>query len=147
MIRLYRCDELRAKIKLITDGEYSASKHEVDKLRQELGQEPLPSLQQMLDEKSAALSIQMIDYLVASKSDIKTKIKRYLKGRRLNAAGELASTTNKKRTSVTPRPDESLTPSGSNGPNHIETPAKRPRGRPRGSRNKIKSADMVEDDT
>lgn len=73
MIRLYRCDELRAKIKLITDGEYSASKHEVDKLRQELGQEPLPSLQQMLDEKSAALSIQTVDYFIASNSDIENQ--------------------------------------------------------------------------
>jgi hypothetical protein len=49
-----RCDDLRSKIKAITDGEYMVSKREVDKLRQELGQEPLPSLQHMLDEKSAA---------------------------------------------------------------------------------------------
>ncbi|KAF8582295.1 hypothetical protein K439DRAFT_1351553 [Ramaria rubella] len=48
------CEELRGKIKTITDGEYAASKREVDSLRQELGQEPLPSLQNMLDEKSAA---------------------------------------------------------------------------------------------
>ena len=52
-----RCDDLRSKIQTITDGEYSNSKREVDKLRQELGQEPLPSLQNMLDEKSAALSL------------------------------------------------------------------------------------------
>ena len=52
-----RCEELRSKIKVITDGEYSVSKREVDKLRQELGEEPLPSLQTMLDEKSAALSV------------------------------------------------------------------------------------------
>jgi hypothetical protein len=52
-----RCEELRSKIKAITDGDYAASKCEVDKLRQELGQEPLPSLQHMLDEKSAALSV------------------------------------------------------------------------------------------
>ncbi|GJJ12372.1 hypothetical protein Clacol_006613 [Clathrus columnatus] len=111
------CDELRAKIKVITDGEYAAAKHEVDILRQELGQEPLPSLQQMLDEKSAALS------------------------RRLNATGEIAGT--KKRTASSSRADE-LAASGSNGPS--ETPAKRARGRPRGSRNKIKSSDMIEDD-
>lgn len=52
-----RCEELRVKIQGITDGDYSASKREVDRLRQELGQEPLPNLQHMLEEKSAALSV------------------------------------------------------------------------------------------
>jgi len=55
--RYARCDELRSKIKTITDGDYASSKREVDTLRQELGQEALPSLQNMLDEKSAALSL------------------------------------------------------------------------------------------
>jgi len=92
-----RCEELRVKIQGITDSDYSASKREVDRLRQELGQEPLPNLQHMLEEKSAA----------------------YLKGRRLDAGDA------KKRAAGTPRPED-----GS------DSPAKRPRGRPKGSRNK-----------
>lgn len=51
---LNRVQELRAKIQTITDGEYTAAKREVDVLRAELGQPPAPSLQQTLEEKSAA---------------------------------------------------------------------------------------------
>ncbi|KLO07325.1 hypothetical protein SCHPADRAFT_836893 [Schizopora paradoxa] len=47
------CAELRAKIQLISDGEYAAAKHQVDSLRAELGMPPLPSLQQTMAEKSA----------------------------------------------------------------------------------------------
>ncbi|KAF9818955.1 hypothetical protein IEO21_02369 [Rhodonia placenta] len=46
------CDDLRHKIQAITDGEYASAKADVDRLRQELGQSPLPSLQQTLEEKS-----------------------------------------------------------------------------------------------
>lgn len=49
---LARCDDLRHKIQAITDGEYASAKADVDRLRQELGQSPLPSLQQTLEEKS-----------------------------------------------------------------------------------------------
>ncbi|KAF8517564.1 hypothetical protein BU17DRAFT_49642 [Hysterangium stoloniferum] len=112
------CDDLRAKIKQITDGDYAAAKHDVDMLRQELGQEPLPSLQHMLDEKNAA----------------------YLRGRRLSANGESANiNTNKKRMAPTPKPDEI--------PATGETPAKRPRGRPRGSKNKNKPAGTGDEGT
>ena len=45
--------DLHQKIKTITDGEYASAKQEVDRLRQELGQPPLPSLQSTLEEKSA----------------------------------------------------------------------------------------------
>lgn len=41
------------KIAALTEGEYAVSKQEVDRLRQELGQPPLPSLQSTLDEKSS----------------------------------------------------------------------------------------------
>ncbi|PCH37636.1 hypothetical protein WOLCODRAFT_135756 [Wolfiporia cocos MD-104 SS10] len=47
------CTDLRAKIQQITDGEYTAAKHDVDRLRRELGQPPLPSLQATLEDKSA----------------------------------------------------------------------------------------------
>jgi hypothetical protein len=51
---IFRCSDLRSKIQAITDGDYAVAKREVDALRAELGQAPLPSLQATLDEKSAA---------------------------------------------------------------------------------------------
>jgi hypothetical protein len=50
---LASCTELQQKIQTLTDGEYTNAKAEVDKLRQELGQEPVPSLQTLIEEKSA----------------------------------------------------------------------------------------------
>ncbi|KZT69870.1 hypothetical protein DAEQUDRAFT_811142 [Daedalea quercina L-15889] len=47
------CTDLRQKIQSISDTEYATAKADVDRLRQELGQPPLPSLQQTLEEKSA----------------------------------------------------------------------------------------------
>lgn len=51
-LALGRCAELRARIQQITDGEYATAKRDVDALRAELGQPPLPSLQTTLEEKS-----------------------------------------------------------------------------------------------
>jgi hypothetical protein len=48
------CSELRSKITEITEGDYSTVKREVDRLRHELGQPPLPSLQSTIDEKKFA---------------------------------------------------------------------------------------------
>ncbi|KAI9069664.1 hypothetical protein FKP32DRAFT_1616892 [Trametes sanguinea] len=45
--------ELQHKIKTISEGDYASAKNDVDRLRQELGQPPLPSLQTTLEEKSA----------------------------------------------------------------------------------------------
>ncbi|KAI0636491.1 hypothetical protein C8Q77DRAFT_1051054 [Trametes polyzona] len=45
--------DLQYKIKTISEGEYLAAKQDVDRLRQELGQPPLPSLQSTIEEKSA----------------------------------------------------------------------------------------------
>ncbi|KAI0949827.1 hypothetical protein AcV7_008482 [Taiwanofungus camphoratus] len=47
------CNDLKQKIQAISDGDYAIAKHDVDRLRQELGQPPLPSLQTTLEEKSA----------------------------------------------------------------------------------------------
>ena len=47
------CDALRAKIQALSEGEYVIAKNEVDRLRAGLGQEPLPSLQQILEERRA----------------------------------------------------------------------------------------------
>ncbi|KAI0748718.1 hypothetical protein C8Q80DRAFT_1103910 [Daedaleopsis nitida] len=45
--------DLHTKIRSITNGDYATAKQDVDRLRQELGQDPLPSLQTTLEEKSA----------------------------------------------------------------------------------------------
>ncbi|KAH9005030.1 hypothetical protein EDB86DRAFT_2796427 [Lactarius hatsudake] len=91
------CTELRTRIQQITDGEYATAKRDVDALRAELGQPPLPTLQTTLEEKS----------------------QQYLQERRLG--GEQHS----KRTA-----DEIL-PEGAPA-----TSTKRPRGRPKGSKNR-----------
>ncbi|CCO26487.1 hypothetical protein BN14_00511 [Rhizoctonia solani AG-1 IB] len=44
-------NELKIKIKAITEGEYGAAKNEVEIIRKELGLSPLPSLQATLEEK------------------------------------------------------------------------------------------------
>ena len=48
-----RVSGLQSKIQTLSDGEYAVAKGDVDRLRQELGQPPLPSLQMTLEEKSA----------------------------------------------------------------------------------------------
>ncbi|KAF8904656.1 hypothetical protein CPB85DRAFT_1376900 [Mucidula mucida] len=47
------CSEIRQRIAQISEGEYADAKRDVDRLRQELGHPPLPSLQNTLDEKSS----------------------------------------------------------------------------------------------
>jgi len=47
-----RCNDLRSKINQLTDGEYAVAKRDVDRLRQELGQLPLRSIQDTLEEKT-----------------------------------------------------------------------------------------------
>ncbi|KAI9508462.1 hypothetical protein F5148DRAFT_979736 [Russula earlei] len=92
------CAELQARIQQITDGEYATAKRDVDALRAELGQPPLPGLQATLEEKS----------------------QQYLQERRLSAS------QNGKRTA-----DEMVVDVAQ------ETSSKRPRGRPKGSKNRV----------
>lgn len=47
-----RCTDLRNRIRTIEDGDYALAKRDVDALRSELDEPPLPSLQQVLEEKS-----------------------------------------------------------------------------------------------
>ncbi|PFH48485.1 hypothetical protein AMATHDRAFT_81757 [Amanita thiersii Skay4041] len=96
------CDELRQKIDQLTEGDYAAAKKDVDRLRQELGQSPLPSLHATLEEKKV----------------------QYLNERRLN--GNENQISNIKRTGT--EPSETVPPTG-----------KRPRGRPKGSKNRAKA--------
>jgi hypothetical protein len=111
-----RCAELRARIQQITDGEYATAKRDVDTLRAELGQPPLPSLQTTLEEKSQ-------QYVALSPCSAFANgvfpVNRYLQERRLGV-----EQNNK-------RPAEEMLLDG--------TPAsstKRPRGRPKGSKNR-----------
>ncbi|KAJ7580716.1 hypothetical protein C8J56DRAFT_960693 [Mycena floridula] len=84
------CSQLRRTVQDVQEGEYAAAKRDVDKLRRELGQPALPSLQNTLDEKNT----------------------QYLTDRRLNGSDA--------------------------GPAKRGAPSegKRPRGRPRGSKNR-----------
>lgn len=95
------CTELRQKITTLEEGEYKTAKADVDRLRQELGQPPLPPLQTLLDERSS----------------------QYLQERRVN--GE-------KR----PAEDVVLLEASASSTSHPQVPGKRPRGRPKGSKNR-----------
>jgi len=114
------CTVLKQKIQTITDGEYSTAKREVDALRAELGQPPVPSLQQTLDEKSSA----------------------YLNERRINGASEIADTTSTPTSTVGNKRAVSET---AGGVMIMDTPGKRPRGRPKGSKNKNKTGPAASD--
>ncbi|KAI6166820.1 hypothetical protein EDD17DRAFT_1451055, partial [Pisolithus thermaeus] len=87
------CAELRQQVVALQDGEYATAKRDVDRLRVELGQPPLPPLQTTLDEKTS----------------------QYLRERRVNG--------DKRITSDTP-------------PDVQPGTTKRPRGRPKGSKNR-----------
>lgn len=50
-VQLPRCSDLRLKIQTITEGEYAIAKRDVEQLRAELGQTPLPNLQETLEER------------------------------------------------------------------------------------------------
>ena len=50
---LPRCPTLRQQIAAQTEGEYANAKREVDAIRAELGQAPLPTLQNTIDEKTS----------------------------------------------------------------------------------------------
>ncbi|GLB34562.1 putative zinc finger-containing protein [Lyophyllum shimeji] len=99
------CHEIRTKMNHLTEGEYAVAKADVDRLRQELGQPPLPSLQSTLDEKS----------------------NQYLNERRLsgNDSQNSASAGSKRGSGDLGSPDAPST-------------GKRPRGRPKGSKNRAK---------
>jgi hypothetical protein len=46
-----RFNDTRAKIDQLTKGDYAIAKADVDRLRAELGQPPMPSLQETLEER------------------------------------------------------------------------------------------------
>ncbi|PPQ72427.1 hypothetical protein CVT26_003790 [Gymnopilus dilepis] len=119
------CRETRNKIAQLTENEYAIAKRDVDRLRAELGQPPLPSLQSTLEEKSA----------------------QYLNERRLSGQeGQSQSASGRGTPSGTPA---ATGPSSANNKRSAtqdstsaqQAAAKRPRGRPKGSKNKSKSGE------
>ncbi|KAI6045630.1 hypothetical protein EDC04DRAFT_2877049 [Pisolithus marmoratus] len=87
------CAELRQQVVALQEGEYAVAKRDVDRLRVELGQTPLPPLQATLDEKTS----------------------QYLRERRMNGEKRITS-------DIPPDAQPGTT--------------KRPRGRPKGSKNR-----------
>lgn len=115
------CDTLKSQIQTLQEGEYAAAKRDVDKLRLELGQPPIPSLQSTLDERS---NHYLTDRRLASSQTATTVYA---------AAGSSNSSTTSSPTGVVrPVPD----PNNTNGTG--EPPLKKPRGRPKGSKNRSK---------
>jgi hypothetical protein len=117
-----RCADLRARIQQITDGEYATAKRDVDALRAELGQPPLPGLQATLEDKSQQYVHTVPWHSFASWLTLTVigGVIRYLQERRLG------TDQNHKRAA-----DESPC-EGSQG-----SCGKRPRGRPKGSKNRV----------
>ncbi|KIP07817.1 hypothetical protein PHLGIDRAFT_105176 [Phlebiopsis gigantea 11061_1 CR5-6] len=91
--------ELQSRIKGLSEGEYAAAKLDVDRLRKELGQQPLPPLQEMIEEKSA-------EYLKKLRTELESNAQAQKRGADEAADGQPGS--------------------------------KRPRGRPKGSKNSKK---------
>ncbi|KDQ14593.1 hypothetical protein BOTBODRAFT_32725 [Botryobasidium botryosum FD-172 SS1] len=138
------CNEAKAKIQSISDGEYADSKREVDALRAELGLPPVRSLQSTLDEKAASYLNQR--RLQQSTGQASTSV--------TNTPAPVASTSNSAPGPSTPtpvvpakrgpgRPPKYPRPDSGSGTNHTsgEQSAKRPRGRPKGSKNKTRFSD------
>ncbi|CAE7222262.1 unnamed protein product [Rhizoctonia solani] len=158
-------NEFQNKIKSIVDGEYGDAKKEVDKIRKELGMADLPSLQITLGEKGARGFIpytSVFGVTDAGSSHIGSIHKRRLEqsNNETNADAEspavvpspmiqpgvpVNATVPIKRGPGRPRKvrmdpngdsllESSVAESGEDG----VSPAKRPRGRPKGSKNKPK---------
>ncbi|KIK00330.1 hypothetical protein K443DRAFT_679246 [Laccaria amethystina LaAM-08-1] len=109
------CDDIRNKITQLSEGDYAIAKSDVDRLRQELGQPPLPTLQSTLDEKTS----------------------QYLNERRLNGNESQSRTPEAQGSSSTMGGMKRNAPSSARG-DTLEGAAKRPRGRPKGSKNRSK---------
>ena len=126
---LCRIADLRVKIQLITDGEYAAAKREVDALRAELGQPPVPSLQQAIEEKGRAFVSHIFRAVLTAMflHPLFSFRFRLLNERRLNGAPAITESGT---------PASSASKRGAAEPTATDTPVKRPRGRPKGSKNK-----------
>ncbi|CAE6439568.1 unnamed protein product [Rhizoctonia solani] len=161
-------NEFKNKIKCITEGEYGDAKKEVEKIRKELGMPPLPSLQVTLEEKGARGFIpytSVFGVTDAGSSHAGSNKRRLEQSNQETTTADPESpavvplsmiqpgvpasgsgTAPVKRGPGRPRkvpidasgdtlPGSPVVESGEDG----ASPAKRPRGRPKGSKNKPKA--------
>ncbi|CAE6455592.1 unnamed protein product [Rhizoctonia solani] len=161
-------NEFKNKIKSITEGEYGAAKREVDTIRKELGMPPLPSLQVTLDEKGARGFIPYTSIFGVTDAGSSHIGSLQHKRRLEQANDETTTTADAEAPAVVPSlmiqpgtPASGTTPAkrGPGRPRKVPvdissdplpgpptaelgqdgaSPAKRPRGRPKGSKNKPK---------
>ncbi|KAJ3861011.1 hypothetical protein EV359DRAFT_48050 [Lentinula novae-zelandiae] len=144
---------LRHQILALSDGEYAVAKADVDRLRAELGQPALPSLQTMLDEKASTYlterrlngngnaSSHVASTSPAVPSTIPTATPTSFRNTfpppsstPSSAPASSSTNANNKRPAPTSI-DASSSGGNSNGFDAIPAiPAKRPRGRPKGSK-------------
>lgn len=144
LIQFYvpRCADLRLKIQSITEGEYAIAKRDVDQLRAELGQSPLPNLQETLEERKRELVISFPRSLVLivffrfmhqQIANINQTAPKPNANKRphssINGTAPMGPTAVTEGTTTTVEPEAAPPPQ----------PGKRPRGRPKGSKTKKKN--------
>ncbi|KAJ1308623.1 hypothetical protein OPQ81_004320 [Rhizoctonia solani] len=138
-------NDLKNKIKTITDGEYGIVKKEVEIIRKELGMTPLPSLQVTLEEKGASTHKRRLEQTNNESSTPDVEAPAVVPSLMVQPSAQANATMPVKRGPGRPRKvpvdinGDSLsslptTESGQDG----ASPGKRPRGRPKGSKNKPK---------
>lgn len=148
---LKEINEFKAKIKTITEGEYGTAKKEVDTIRKELGMPPVPSLQATMEEKSASSHNkrrleQSNEEPTVNTEEIPATVPSSIVRPSLYSMAQANGTVSIKRGPGRPRKvtlDGNGEPAAVPGPSTApgqdgESPAKRPRGRPKGSKNKPK---------
>ncbi|KAF9506827.1 hypothetical protein BS47DRAFT_1399178 [Hydnum rufescens UP504] len=128
------CDHYRAKIQMITDGEYAEAKKQVDALRAQLGMPPMRTLQSVLDEASATyLQQRRLAHALRPAVDNTSASSRPSAPSDAPVASQSAfapgSSIPRKRPPKHGRP-------GDEGNLRNDEPPKKKRGRPKGSRNK-----------
>jgi len=144
----FRCIDLRGRIQTITENEYAQAKEDVDKLRKELGQSPIQSIQETLNQRESA----WLESVRKSKSQGPVGHITMSDGPPLllhsvatpQMIPEAGPSTplvmgSKKRSAsfVEQSPLTAFNPTLTPTPT-FEPPLKRPRGRPKGSKNKAK---------
>ncbi|KAF9792805.1 hypothetical protein BJ322DRAFT_1031492 [Thelephora terrestris] len=123
------CSDLRLKIQSITDGEYAIAKRDVDQLRGELGQAPLPGLQETLEERRR-------DFMHQQMASINPPVPKPNSNKRphssINGTAPMGPTVVMTEGATTAAEPEVAQP---------PQPGKRPRGRPKGSKTKKKNVE------
>ncbi|KAG8928672.1 hypothetical protein FRC02_006617 [Tulasnella sp. 418] len=129
------CEEIRRQIQHMTDTEYASAKHEVDALRQELGLEAVKSLQAQIEEKSATYRRQNKQPVAQPQTSTPETPEVMSPSRNQPAA---PSPSRKRGPEQSSQSAPTSTPITSSDHTVDGPPIKRPRGRPKGSKNKPK---------